>query len=790
MRTSITVSSFIIIFLLSSIVFIAEAIPPQQINETEQQETVDAAVFSLFTETAQVAQAATETAQFQSTVNARLGQILTRTAQAIPNNTARATAAIIPTATPEQEMVFIPATLIATEDEPLTFGFNHSIPGEGWSEPILDDIDYVWMTSSIATIEFSVDSDATLQIQVAGVANGSNEILENLVIGINGVAIETRLTSLDEDPESPLGQTYTIIRGDIEALLLDNELEMQIINFSFADPTLVTDINKIIAFDSLEITVEELDDPLCTPLLSSAIQTVENRCSSLDSNQLCYGNPAIDLQPQPNANVQFSQPGDTALLSNIQSFRLSTYDLSAAINDWGLALMQIPADVQLLNADDTQILLFGDAEMIDQSSQFIGGVEAFINVGNNVLNIRSRPGLDADIVAQPREGVSVLVVDGPRVSGEYSWWYVQLEDGTRGWAVDNDEGSPTLIFTSARLVIDGRATVYVTEGDNLRLRSGPGTSFERLEGLPNETRVTILDGPVEANGYRWWNIRTQNGLEGWSVDFVDGLPTLTSQTLGPLFGPMQAFEFNSELEGEITCRNMPDGMLIQTAEGAGEVRLLVNEVAIQMGTATTSYIEADDSADMTVNVLEGQIRVQSGGVGRVVPAGARVNIPLDSASDADGPVSVIEPYDEVAMNRLPFDSLKRDIEVAPATVNLFAGLGSGDVQVTLSWDNDADMDLYVTEPNGNTIFFGDRISTTNGQLDIDSNFPCGSNLGSIENIFWPLGESPTGTFEVRVNEFSTCGDGRGNWELFVQVDGRLVLQESGSGSSNTFSFTR
>ncbi len=79
------------------------------------------------------------------------------------------------------------------------------------------------------------------------------------------------------------------------------------------------------------------------------------------------------------------------------------------------------------------------------------------------------------------------------------------------------------------LIISGRASVYTTEGDVLNVRSGPGTDFSTVSQLGNGTFVTILEGPISANGYQWWRIRTDDGREGWSADFVDDLPTLIAQ---------------------------------------------------------------------------------------------------------------------------------------------------------------------------------------------------------------------------------------------------------------------
>ncbi len=527
---------------------------------------------------------------------------------------------------------------------------------------------------------------------------------------------------------------------------------------------------------------------VCSPVMLQAVESANRRCRSLDTNQMCYGNALAEARSQPGiSNFEFSKPGDVIDLETLSTLRLSA--TNPANNQWGIVLMQVHAEVRNLGRDDVTLLLFGDVDIENQYQDFSDGVPANVNVGNDVLNIRRSPGIDSPIIERLEEGIEVRVIDGPRVADDLTWWNIRV-NGMTGWAVDNVDGEQTLIFsTIGRLVPGGRATVFVTESDNLRMRNGPGLSYERIDGLPNETRVTITDGPTRADGYRWWKIRTNDGQEGWAVDFVDGLPTLTTNAQGPRFGPMQAFTLNSSAT-DLLCDTIPNGILIQTPEGEGEVRFLVNEVAVQMN--ATVYVEAQTSNEMTINVLEGRARVEAGGVGRLVPEGARVSIPINNTYEITGPPDRIEAYDEAAMGRLPLGALKRPITPARAGTGITAGLGQGDVQITLTWDNDADMDLSVTEPNGDTIGYFDRISRTSGQLDVDSNFPCGSNLGSVENIYWPLDESPNGRYQVRVNQYSNCGDGRANWTLTVRVEGEVVIQEEGQGNqgSGTYSFNR
>lgn len=84
-------------------------------------------------------------------------------------------------------------------------------------------------------------------------------------------------------------------------------------------------------------------------------------------------------------------------------------------------------------------------------------------------------------------------------------------------------------------------------------------------------------------------------------------------------------------------------------------------------------------------------------------------------------------------------------------------VGTGDVQVGIVWNTPTDVDLHVTEPGGETIYFGNTASGTNGQLDLDSNAGCSVDGVNAENIFWPLGQSPVGDYLARVHMWSDCG---------------------------------
>lgn len=100
----------------------------------------------------------------------------------------------------------------------------------------------------------------------------------------------------------------------------------------------------------------------------------------------------------------------------------------------------------------------------------------------------------------------------------------------------------------------------------------------------------------------------------------------------------------------------------------------------------------------------------------------------------------------------------------------FLGNGTGEVQVNISWDSRADVDLYVVDPLGEEIYYAHRGSASGGQLDIDSNAACGTDGPRAENIFWPFGVVPPhGNYLVRANYWSACGETETNYVVTIRT---------------------
>jgi hypothetical protein len=100
-------------------------------------------------------------------------------------------------------------------------------------------------------------------------------------------------------------------------------------------------------------------------------------------------------------------------------------------------------------------------------------------------------------------------------------------------------------------------------------------------------------------------------------------------------------------------------------------------------------------------------------------------------------------------------------------------VGTGDVQVNVTWDSRADVDLHVIDPTGSEIYWADRTSPSGGQLDLDSNAGCGTDGPRAENIFWTRGLiAPRGEYVVKVDYWSSCSAARTNYVVTVNIRGK------------------
>jgi len=99
------------------------------------------------------------------------------------------------------------------------------------------------------------------------------------------------------------------------------------------------------------------------------------------------------------------------------------------------------------------------------------------------------------------------------------------------------------------------------------------------------------------------------------------------------------------------------------------------------------------------------------------------------------------------------------------------GYGTGLMQVTASWDNGADIDLYVTGPLGDTLSFQRPATPFGARVDHSGRGDCDGDMPNpqIENVRWVGTRPMDGIYEVEVHYWGECISGGGPTYVTISV---------------------
>ncbi len=114
---------------------------------------------------------------------------------------------------------------------------------------------------------------------------------------------------------------------------------------------------------------------------------------------------------------------------------------------------------------------------------------------------------------------------------------------------------------------------------------------------------------------------------------------------------------------------------------------------------------------------------------------------------------------------------------------------TGDLVFTLTWDTESDLDLHVVDPAGAEIYHGMMSDQpppfapqpdggSYGYLDWDSNASCVLDGKREEDVVWPSAP-PKGTFIVRVDAASLCGQSIAHWTVRAVLNGNQIGEAQG-----------
>lgn len=156
------------------------------------------------------------------------------------------------------------------------------------------------------------------------------------------------------------------------------------------------------------------------------------------------------------------------------------------------------------------------------ASGYVAGDALVVNT--DALNLRADATVDAEIIATLETGAAVTIVAGPYDADDYVWYQVDTDAGS-GYVAGEFLGATVTISTDLGFAI-GDSLVVNT--DALNLRSAASTSGDILAELVTGDAVSIVDGPIGADGYTWYQISSDYGT-GWVAgDYLGSVVTVAS----------------------------------------------------------------------------------------------------------------------------------------------------------------------------------------------------------------------------------------------------------------------
>lgn len=144
------------------------------------------------------------------------------------------------------------------------------------------------------------------------------------------------------------------------------------------------------------------------------------------------------------------------------------------------------------------------------------------------LNLRQNATTNGQLITRLGSGLVVDVLEGPVAGEGYIWWRIDDKQGNVGWAVQGDGEdtwlSPAVAGAAAQPVnraprVGDRVRVTMDSGGQLSIRTMPGTNAQLVTRVNSGAEFTVLAGPQSANGFLWFQIRSDDGqTQGWAAD--------------------------------------------------------------------------------------------------------------------------------------------------------------------------------------------------------------------------------------------------------------------------------
>lgn len=290
---------------------------------------------------------------------------------------------------------------------------------------------------------------------------------------------------------------------------------------------------------------------------------------------------------------------------------------------------------------------------------------------------------------------------------------------------------------------------------DMRRRYIPGPHV-RIEGM-----IPMLD-PIGASGRPGAGRRGRTADTPWDVlgaRYEPGPPPSTTPDPAPTVLHAPGEPVASPL---VVLPGVPAIARVRAADASG-------------GFAVTAYAVAFDGYPGHF-VLRATVQTELGMVSAGGSDGAALRFTIGAAIRPDRSIARPRESFRVIARIAAIDDQGRTSRYVSREVAILP-VGTGDLEVALAMSEPSDLDLYLTDPSGQTIYYGASRGASGGELDLDANAACSRNMGiDHEHVFFPSGLAPRGTYSVRVAHFESCVQGRPiEYRVTVRACGETVV---------------
>ncbi len=128
-------------------------------------------------------------------------------------------------------------------------------------------------------------------------------------------------------------------------------------------------------------------------------------------------------------------------------------------------------------------------------------------------NLRATPGTDSDVRGAVPFGAVFQVIEGPTTVDDYTWYHVDGDAGS-GWLATSTFGPSDAQPPRGQF---GPGDEVLTSSDMINIRDTPSLKGMIVATLPFMTPASVTEGPMPANGYKWYRVETPGGT-GWATE--------------------------------------------------------------------------------------------------------------------------------------------------------------------------------------------------------------------------------------------------------------------------------